>query len=449
MQSTGQAANTRIPRGFFARRVRGLTLTAALGCVFAALACHTGRLSEPGAHPGAHPGAPARSAAVTHVSFDLTVDWERQRLAGSATLWLRALRPESREVHLAAQGLTVREVLDGEGRALAWHAGAGTLAVQLAAPLPWPAPEGVDEPIRIVYAAGAGPALTFGGATRAATFRPEVQARPGAPGAWAPLPRWAGERATADARVRVGHGMLAVAAGEWVGVEEHGGGERTAIWRLAAPVPLAALGFAAARFEVARADTVWPVVTYSAQGGAAGDAGAHTKAPMLLGALAARLGPGLPLGAHGQVVLQRWAPQRAAPGFATGAWFEERPTDAPSALAAVAEGVARRWFGVTLAPLDAQGAALVDALARFAASTALVDIGAEPRAGVGARGADAAVLQLRSALGDEGLWRTLRALCAEAAARPRAAWLTADTLRSAALAETGHDVGALLRRFRP
>ncbi len=442
MNSTHDRENARTNLRAVTARARGVTVASALVYVFAALACHTSGVYEA-------TGSPLRDADITHVSLDLACDWERQRIAGSATLWLRALRPETRAVRLAADGLTVREVLDGAGRTLPWESAGGTLTVALAEPLPWPVPQGVDEPLRIVYAAAAGPGLTFGGAAGPAAFSPEVLAQPGVPGAWAPLPHWRGERATADARIRADHDMLAVAAGAWLGVEDHGAGERTATWRLAAPAPLGTLAFAAARFTAAEDPGGAERAVAYTQRGAAPVRDSGGRAPALLAALRARLGPGLALGPHAEVFLQRSDRDRAVVAYASGAWFGPRAAGQGDARTAAAEAVARRWLGVTLAPLDPAGAALAEELVPFLAAAALADAGLAAADGAARGVSSATVAALCGALGEDGLWRALRRLCDAATERPEEVWFTAEALREAALQTTGHDVGALLRRFRP
>jgi aminopeptidase N len=76
--------------------------------------------SEEGAD--AHSYARPLEARVTHVSLDLTADFEAQRLVGSATLNL-ALAEGAQQVVLDSNGLEIREVVAGDGRTLAWELG--------------------------------------------------------------------------------------------------------------------------------------------------------------------------------------------------------------------------------------------------------------------------------------------------------------------------------------
>ncbi|NNC72744.1 MAG: M1 family metallopeptidase [Sphingomonadaceae bacterium] len=69
-----------------------------------------------------HSYARPLEARVTHVSLDLTADFEAQRMVGSATLDLE-IADDAEEVVLDSKGLEIREVVNGEGEALQWEIG--------------------------------------------------------------------------------------------------------------------------------------------------------------------------------------------------------------------------------------------------------------------------------------------------------------------------------------
>ncbi|MXO67399.1 aminopeptidase [Altererythrobacter marinus] len=61
-------------------------------------------------------------ARVTHVDLDLALDFERKRVAGTATLDVLA-RADAGEIVLDSNGLVIDRVTDGQGRALAFEVG--------------------------------------------------------------------------------------------------------------------------------------------------------------------------------------------------------------------------------------------------------------------------------------------------------------------------------------
>ena len=75
-------------------------------------------------------------ARVTHTALDLNADFEAKRFSGTATLDVQAA-PGAREIVLDSNGLEIRSVTDGGGRALPWAIGANdgdnvaTLTIQL------------------------------------------------------------------------------------------------------------------------------------------------------------------------------------------------------------------------------------------------------------------------------------------------------------------------------
>jgi len=70
-----------------------------------------------------HSYAKPLEARVTHVSLDLTADFEARRMVGSATLDL-LVAVGAEEVVLDSAGLEIREVVSGDGQALTWEEGA-------------------------------------------------------------------------------------------------------------------------------------------------------------------------------------------------------------------------------------------------------------------------------------------------------------------------------------
>ena len=72
--------------------------------------------------PDPHSFARPLEARVTHLSLDLTLDFEARRLHGLATLDL-AVAPGAREVVLDTRGLVIEEVKSGAGTPLPFTLG--------------------------------------------------------------------------------------------------------------------------------------------------------------------------------------------------------------------------------------------------------------------------------------------------------------------------------------
>ena len=70
----------------------------------------------------AHSYAVPQSARVTHVSLDLTPDFETHKLSGTATLSITRA-PNARQVVLDTRDLTIRRVTDGRGATLTFEVG--------------------------------------------------------------------------------------------------------------------------------------------------------------------------------------------------------------------------------------------------------------------------------------------------------------------------------------
>src|SRR4051812_28478390 len=78
-------------------------------------------LTGPEAHDALSYAQPEK-ARVTHVDLDLTTDFARQRLSGTATLDILA-QPGVSEIVLDDDGLVITGVADSTGRVLRWSVG--------------------------------------------------------------------------------------------------------------------------------------------------------------------------------------------------------------------------------------------------------------------------------------------------------------------------------------
>lgn len=419
----------------------------------------------------------ARDADLLHVSLDLTLDWERRSVSGTATSWVRALRPSTHELRFAATSIEVREVLDAAGRALVWRLEPDTLVVTLVTPL---AP-GAEEPLRIVYTARPAAGLIFTEGDVPGVFAPQLHTREGDQRHWLPTLLAPGDRATFDARLRLGHGMQVVASGVPVASEVHDAGERTYVWRLAEAVPVTSFGFAAGRF-VSTTTVVdgLPVSTHRSHDLGDFDAGAVPRdfeyAPDALRFYAARLGLPFPFARYDQVIVRGLGVRGLE--SASASFFDESlvvlDDEALLDLAdrprrTVTHELAHHWFGVHAAPLDRREVWLAEALATWLELEfeAHVD-GDEARAVLYEELREEFVLgvergrvhagevpahyyskgpwilrMIGGLVGEEGLWRIVRAL----ATRHGGAFFTTDDLRRVAFEETGFELGPLVERW--
>lgn len=423
-------------------------------------------------------GAPsrARDADLVHLSADLVLDWERGSVHGAVTSWCRALRPGTDELRFAASDIEVREVLDATGRALVWRLDDDAVVVSLGAPLGL----GEEEPLRFVFASRPAAGLEFTRGPEALGFAPEIHARglPRGNRHWLPTLETAADRATLDARFRVGHGMSVVASGRLLETIDHGGGERTFVWRLAEPVEVSAIGFAAGRFEVfpTSAGDV-PVALHLPPGmprdAADADFGVTPRAMAFFGE---RLAAPYPYPRYDQVVVHglgvRGLESATASLFdaslvALDAASREDLPEPPRRT--VTHELAHHWFGVHVAPLDLRERWLAEAFATWLELEFEAEL-------IGREAVDVSYEELRDELlggasqgplhaedvpahyytkgpwvlrmiaglvGDEGLWRIARTLVAEHAH----GFIATEDLRRVALEVTGLELGPLIERW--
>ncbi|MEZ6017287.1 MAG: M1 family aminopeptidase [Planctomycetota bacterium] len=420
---------------------------------------------------------PAREADLVHLSLDLTFDWERRAVHGSATSWLRALRPGTDEVRLAASGIEVREVLDAAGRSLAWRLEGDQLVVSLAAPLALD----VEEPVQVVYAVRPTAGLYFGAAPGGAAFGPEIHARglPRGNRHWFPTLDAPGDRTTLDARFRVGFGMSVVGSGELVETREHGDGERTFVWRLSEPVPVATIGFAAARMRATVQGAVGATTVRThvpEQLSAAAVAATFRDAVAALEFFGVGLARPYPYARYDQVVVHDLGVRGLE--SATASLFDaeqllltddERLDAADAPRRTVTHELAHHWFGIFVAPLDERERWLAEAFAAWLelefeahllgpdAVAVLYEEMREELLDSGAAGTIHAervpahyytkgpwVLRMIEGLvGNEGLWTIARALVRQHGG----GFFATEDLRRVALQETGYELGPMLERW--
>ncbi len=226
--------------------VRRTLLGAALGAPMLSACATSGPPSADPMVPLPHdPDSNARpnEARVRHVSIDLTADFSRKVLAGTATLDI-ATAPDAREIVLDVQALTIRSVKDAVGATLTWNVGAST---ETGAPLTIALTPSTR---RIVIAyetspeAGAllwlDPAQTSSNKQFVFSQGESILTR-----TWLPTQDSPGIRQTYDARIVAPEGLKAVMSAEMLTPDgEATQGGRAYRFRMTHPIPCYLISFA-------------------------------------------------------------------------------------------------------------------------------------------------------------------------------------------------------------
>ena len=191
-------------------------------------------------------------ARVTHVSLDLTADFAAKRMIGSATLDLETAE-DAEKLVLDDQGLDIREVVAGGGRALEWDVGEGDeihgapLTIQL---------DGATQ-VKITYAsAPEAAALQWLDAEQTADGEQPFLFSQGEAilnRSWIPTQDSPGIRQTWDARIQAPEGIRVVMSGEEIDppadAAEPDEGEDAYYYRMPHPVAPYLIAIAAGGLE--------------------------------------------------------------------------------------------------------------------------------------------------------------------------------------------------------
>lgn len=190
-----------------------------------------------------------RDSDLLHLDLELSIDFDARAVRGSASNHVRALLDGTRALAFHAREMQIEGVSDGRGRALAYRHEDPLLHVELAEPLA----RGAEEVVRIRYRARPTAGLHFVERSKDFEgFAPQVwsQGQEEENRRWIPTWDYPNDRFTFEGRFRVGHDMQVVSNGRLVGVEEHGGGERTFHWEMRKSLPAYLIAVAAGRWEV-------------------------------------------------------------------------------------------------------------------------------------------------------------------------------------------------------
>lgn len=314
----------------------------------------------------------SRSADLTHVAIEVEVGIESGMLVGIVTNTFTALRPNTSTIALHADGIEIREIRDAEGRPLSFRHRNADLEVTLEEPMGLGDVQSVT--VRFATRAGGGFVTTLEDREQ---FVPEAFASGdgGALRTW--LPTWdaPGDLATVDLVAEVRDDMSVVANGVLIAVEEPTGDaqrQRVYRWRQSIPIPSPEIAFAAARFETftpggAESDFYFHLPQRTAPETAQRTFG---ETPAVLEYFEAVLGAPFPFPRYDQVVLTGLDDRSRGGATVTFIDADELATvqdelddrrERPRRTAA--RGIARRWFGAWIAPLQERHRWLLDGLA--------------------------------------------------------------------------------------
>jgi len=190
-----------------------------------------------------------RTIDVEALQLDLGIDLEHERVAGSASIRFRPLRPDLNELRLDAAGLEVSRVaLDGgagSGTSLAFEAGPRELVVRLPAPLP---PGGVAR-LRVEYATRPRSGLYFFPGSARGGPQAWNYGEGGRHYGWLPLYNDTNERFSLDSRLTVARPYVALANGRLRETTDNADGTRTFHWVLEEEIPNYLLALDVGEFE--------------------------------------------------------------------------------------------------------------------------------------------------------------------------------------------------------
>lgn len=430
-----------------------------------------------------------RSADLVRIAADLVLDLEAPRLHGTATSTLRMMRSGVRSLRFDAEGLEIREIVDGDGRVLKHRVLADSIEVLLDEPVA----VGDELAVTVRYAA-TGPDALHVSLEDGEEFRPEAYAfgSSGALARWLPTSAPPGELTTVELALVVRDGVFVASNGEPFGknVAAPGASEQVVRWQQLEPIPVEAIVIAAGRFEsdAATADRV-ALHVHLPQGTDPSIARRTAEESVqAVRHLVYRLQRRYPFPRHDHVVMRSVGAGHfeGATTSITGADELASASDVEDerrerSRRAVYRGLSRAWFGAWIVPLGERHRWILDGLAcqleldhealvrgeaeaaleweelrerlvRRARAATVPD--ARPEGTDLARELDAlragwAMRMLRKQLGEQDHWRVVRRFAAVLAGPQNVASrvVTGEDFRRAALDEIGVDLGPELAQW--
>lgn len=477
-------------RGAFIRLSPTLPLLLA-GCALSSGGDSSGDLvaRPPIALGGSEVRSATRPADLVRIAADLTLDLEAPRLYGTATSTLRMMRSGVGALRLDAEGLDVREIIDGDGRVLRFRVLPDSIEVLLEEPVA----VGDELAVTVRYAATGEGVLSvslFDGET----YRPEAHAL-GARGTlarWLPTSAPPGELAAVELVLTVRDGVAVVSNGEPVGTNAAAPGapEHVVRWQQLEPIPVDTIAIAAGRFESVAPETDRVAFHVHLPEGTAPSIARRTAGDSAhaLRHLMVRLLRRFPFPRHDHVVMRSMGAGsfEGATMSITGVDELANASDVADerrerSRRAVYRGLVRAWFGAWIVPLGERHRWLLDGFAcqleldhealiqgdaevaleweehrerlvRRARDLAASDAGIEEpdlarefdalRAGWTMR-------MLRAQLGEEEHWRVVRRFASvlEGPQHATSRLVTGEDFRRAALDEIGVDLGQELAQW--
>lgn len=433
-----------------------------------------------------------RAADLVHISAELTFDLEASRLYGSATSTFRMMRSGVDSLLLDAEALDVREIVDGDGRALAHRPRGGRLEVGLEEPVA----VGDQVSITVRYASarsGAFEVELFDDGT----FRPEAfaLARSGALARWLPTSVAPGELCTVDLAITLRDQMAVVSNGVLAAVDEADGGSTAAParvyrWSQRVPIPLEAIVVAAGRFTTFASEAGATALYFHMPEGTEERVAELNfgESSAVLAHFEGRLGRRFPFPRYDQVVLTSVDGPIHDGATLTLSDASELSTEQDTLddrrerpRRAVSRGLARKWFGAWWAPLGERHQWLLDGLscqleldyetlvrgdaevdleweelrerlarqARELADPAAAAPDPEAARELRAFRAGWALRIIRARLGEEDFWRVVRRFAAAVSGDDGTDGrvVTAEDFRRAGIDELGVDLGPELAQW--
>lgn len=433
----------------------------------------------------------SRDADLRHLALDVHIDLEAGKLYGIATSTFRMLRSDTKTLRFHAQEVDVREVLDSDGRALGFRRQGAVLEVDLEEVL------AVGDEVSIAVRFKSEPSSHyFSTIEDRGVFVPEAftAGHDGGLRRWVPTWDAPGDLTKIDVIAHVRDDMYVISNGVLVAVDDvdpMGRGERTFTWQQSVPVSVRSLVLAAARFESFAAKSGEIDVYFHLPQETTAETAQRTfgESPAVLAYFQNRLAQPFPFPRYDQVILRSMPDQILDGASVTMIAAGELASEADELddrrempRRTVARGIARKWFGAWISPLDERHRWLLDGvtyqmeldyeahvrgdsevaleweeareqIVRRAQAIEPREPEADPRsvpapAGVEQRSADSAragwaLRTLRIRLGEPTFWRLLRDLAAGSAGR----LITVEDFRRSALRETGLDLGPDLAQW--